>query len=121
MNIKLVNAEYNAVYGLLASFEGPAGAVVTSSKLIDQMRGKVDNGNAESIELEVEPYQLESVLEGVKAIVEAGKIKATDIDALTSICGLIKLRKAFGSFLDAFVAPKESTIEIDTSVDLDVD
>ena len=116
MNITLNQNEYNAVFQLLNAITGkPA---ITATKLIEQIRSKVDEGKAKEIELTVEPYELESVLHGIKALAESEKSTVNDLGFFTHVTGVLKIKGAWNKILDSMIT-KESNIEIDSAIELD--
>lgn len=119
MDIKLTKPEYNLVFGLLNQITAPAGSVVIANKIIEQIRSKVDEGKAEEIKLEVEPYQLEGVLAGIKAFVQESKVNSDDIYGLKSVAKALKIGKALDKALDELAPAKESSIEIDSDIVVD--
>ena len=118
MNITLNTNEYNAVFQLLNVITGKH--AVTALKLIDQIRSKVDEGKAKEIDLAVEPYELESVLQGIKALAESEKSTVNDLGFFTYVTGVLKIKGAWNKILDSMIT-KESSIEIDSAIELDAE
>ena len=116
MNITLNTNEYNTVFQLLNAITGKH--AVTALKLIDQIRGKADEGKAKEIELAVETYELESVLQGIKVLAESDKSTVNDLGFFSYVCGLLKVKGAWNKILDGLVE-KTANIEIDSAIELD--
>ena len=116
MNITLNQNEYNAVFQLLNAITGKH--AVTALKLIDQIRSKVDEGKAKEIELAVETYELESVLQGIKVLAESDKSTVNDLGFFSYVCGLLKVKGAWNKILDGLVE-KTATVAIDSDIELD--
>jgi hypothetical protein len=118
MDIKLTKSEYNLVFSFLAQNAFAGGHAVAADKLVEQIRAGADEGKAEDVTIKAEPYELEAVMGGLLAFVEANKLSSNDLGALKEIARILKVKKAFGLGLDKLV-PKESTIEIDSEIVLD--
>ena len=116
MNITLNQNEYNAVYQLLNAITGKH--AVTALKLIDQIRSKVDEGKAKEIDLAVETYELESVLQGIKVLAESDKSTVNDLGFFTYVAGLLKVKGAWNKILDNLIE-KTATVAIDSDIELD--
>lgn len=122
MDIKLNKNEYNFVFGFLSQgLSGHAGSAVVAHKLIEQIQGKADQGKAESLELEVELYELEQIVEGIVHLVKTGdKVSAAAIAELLTVAGLLKIKKAAEKKL-ADLVPKDKNAEIDSDLELDTE
>lgn len=116
MNITLNQNEYNAVFQLLNVITGKA--AVTASKLIDQIRSKADEGKAKEMEITVEPYELESILQGIKVLAESDKSTVQDLGFFTYIAGILKVKGAWNKILDGLVE-KNVSVDIDSDIELD--
>lgn len=122
MDIKLNKNEYNFVFGFLSQgLSGHAGSAVVAHKLIEQIQGKANEGKAESLELEVELYELEQIVEGIVHLVKTGdKVSAAAIAELLLIASLLKIKKAAEKKILELV-PKDKNAEIDSDLELDTE
>lgn len=120
MDIKLNKNEYNFVFGFLSQgLSGHAGSAVVAHKLIEQIQGKADQGKAESLELEVELYELEQIVEGIAHIVSTSeKVSAAAIVELLTVARLLKIKKAAEKKILALI-PKDATVEVDSELEVD--
>ena len=118
MNITLNTNEYTTVFQLLNVIAGKH--AVTALKLIDQIRSKADEGKAKELELAVEPYELESILQGIKTLAESDKSTVNDLGFFTYVAGLLKVKGAWNKILDSMIT-KESSIKIDSTIELDAE
>lgn len=116
MNITLNTNEYNAVFRLLSAITGKS--AVVANKLIEQIRSNADEGRSTEIELIVESYELESILKGIKSLVESDKSTVQDIAFFTFIASTLKIKGAFLKMLEELV-DKNASVEIDSSIELD--
>ena len=122
MDIKLTKNEYNFVFGFLSQgLSGHAGSAVVAHKLIEQIRGKANEGKAEELELAVELYELEQVIEGIVHLVKTGdKVSAAAISELLLIASLLKVKKATEKKILELV-PKDKLAEVDSDLELDAE
>lgn len=116
MNITLTQNEYNSVFQLLSAITGKN--AVVANKLMDQIRGKVDEGKAKEIELDVENYELESILKGIKALAENEKSTVNDLAFFAYVAKTLKIGKALDKEL-ATLIDTNASVEIDSTVELD--
>ena len=116
MNITLNTNEYNAVFQLLSALTGKASIV--ANKLISQIRNLADEGKAKEIDIIVENYELELILKGIGELAVAPKSTAQDIDFLTHIASLLKIKGAFVKHLDELL-DKNGKVEVDSSIETD--
>ena len=116
MNITLNTNEYNAVFQLLSAITGKS--AVVANKLIEQIRSNADEGKAKELELSVETYELEAILQGIKVLAESDKSTVNDLGFFTYICGILKIKGAWNKVLDSLIE-KTASIEVDSDIELD--
>jgi len=116
MDITLNQNEYNQVFQLLSAITGkPA---IVANKLMEQIRGNADQGQAKELELTVENYELESILHGIKALAENEKSTVNDLQYFQHVAKVLKISKALDKVLSELIS-KEASVEIDALVELD--
>jgi hypothetical protein len=116
MTITLQALEYNAVFQLLNAITGkPA---IVAQKLVAQIRNGADEGKAEKLDIEVENYELESILQGMKVLAEDSKSTVNDLGFLGFCASSLKIGKALDKVLAELIS-KDAKVEIDSAVELD--
>jgi hypothetical protein len=116
MTITLSNSDFNALYQLLSALSGKS--AIVANKLITQIRNLADEGRAKEIEIEAENYELELLLKGIGELAIAPKTTSQDIEFLTFISSLLKIKGAFVKLLDEMI-DKTAKVDIDSAVELD--
>ena len=117
MNIKLSAIEYNHIWNVLQGFGGKQ--AVAATKILTQIQSKCDAGKAESIEIEVEKYILEHVLDGFIDIASKSESTYNHLSGLHFAASILKISKAFATKLDELIPVTESTLEIDSTLETD--
>lgn len=117
MNIKLSAIEYNHIWNVLQSLGGKQ--AVAATKILTQIQSKCDAGKAESIEIEVEKYILEHVLDGFIELASKAESTYNHISGLHFAASILKISKVFASKLDQLIPVSESALEIDSTIELD--
>lgn len=117
MNIKLSTIEYNHIWNTLQAIAGKN--AIAAGKVLDQIKANADQGKAESIEIEVEKYILEHVLDGLVELATKPEATYNHIQGLHFASSILKISKAFAAKLDALIPVADSTLEIDSTIELD--
>lgn len=117
MNIKMDAIEYNHIWNTLQAVSGKN--AIAAGKVLDQIKANADQGKAESIEIEVEKYILEHVLEGLLDLASKAESTYNHLSGLHFAASILKISKAFASKLDELIPAVESTLEIDSTIELD--
>lgn len=117
MNIKMQAIEYNHIWNTLQALSGKN--AIAATKILTQIQSKADQGKAESIEIDIEKYILEHVLDGFLDLATKSESTYNHLSGLHFAASILKISKAFASKLDELIPAVESTLEIDSTIELD--